>query len=115
LGQVMGIIDGPSQVQKRSPDPSTESSASRVLNDVWEIAEFKRQGYLNNITFADLVKKCYPERLQEGVSQGTPENHHNANSHNVCSGGTLGETIAPTDHPAMPTQPLPHTPPAHLQ
>lgn len=115
LGQVMGIIDGPSQVQKRSFDPSSESLASRVLNDVWEIAEFKRQDYLNDITFADLVKKCYPEQPQEGVS----ENPHNANQQGAGLGvAAIGETsVAPTNStpPTMASQPLSHTPPAHQQ
>jgi DNA-binding IscR family transcriptional regulator len=77
LGQVMGIIDGPTQIPRppRAFDPSTESQASRILNDVWEVAEYKRQDYLNNITFADLVKRCYPELGGEsyaGTLSGIP-------------------------------------------
>ena len=56
LGQVMGIIDGPMQVPKRMFDPATESEASRVLNNVWEVAEYKRQDFLNNITFENMIK-----------------------------------------------------------
>lgn len=110
LGQVMGIIDGPTQLPKRSFDPTSESQASRVLNDVWEVAEHKRQDYLNNITFADLVKKCYPEKPEEKAT----ENPHNANQHGAGLGvAALGETtIAPTDT-ISPT--MPHTPPAHQQ
>ena len=113
LGQVMGIIDGPMQLPKRSFDPTTESEASRILNDVWEIAEYKRQDYLNNITFADLVKKCYPEPPQGG----TQENPHNANQHGAGIGvAGLGETGAPVDTVAPAISPMMvHTPPAHQQ
>jgi len=119
LGQVMGIIDGPMQVPKRAFDPSTESEASRILNDVWEIAEYKRQDYLNNITFADLVKKCYPPSEQGNSSkQGdTQENPHNANRHGAGIGvAGLGETGAHVDTVTSAISPMMiHTPPAHQQ
>ena len=114
LGQVMGIIDGPMQLPKRSFDPTSESQASRILNDVWEVAEYKRQDYLNNITFADLVKKCYPE---SGQQETTTVNPHNANQHGagqVVAG--FGETGAPMDSvPTVMPSPISHTPPAHQQ
>ncbi|MCL2623109.1 MAG: Rrf2 family transcriptional regulator [Planctomycetaceae bacterium] len=91
LGQVMGIIDGPMQVPKRTFDPSSESEASRILNDVWETAEHQRQDYLNNITFADLVKKCYPATGKTGSS----ENPHHANQHDTSSRVVGGENGAP--------------------
>lgn len=56
LGQVMNIIDGPVQSPKRASDAETSSSAVQVLNQVWEIAEQKRQNHLCNISFADLVR-----------------------------------------------------------
>ena len=88
LGQVMGIIDGPIQVPKRAFDPATESEASRILNKEWEVAEYKRQDYLNNITFADLVKKCYPAG-NKGDSQGNP--------HDADQPGTGNGSAAPVD------------------
>ena len=94
LGQVMGIIDGPMQVPKRTFDPTTESEASRILNEVWEVAEYKRQDFLNNITFADLVKKCYPE-TSRGSSQHPA---HNTIPHGESKGVIgFGETGAPVD------------------
>ena len=114
LGQVMGIIDGPMQIPKRSFDPTTESEASRILNNVWEVAEHQRQDYLNNITFADLVKRCYPEK-EEGTSQH--ENPHNANQHGAGFGvAGYGEVVAPlnTVTPAIPPIVTP-TPSAHQQ
>jgi len=113
LGQVMGIIDGPMQLPKRAFDPTTESEASRVLNDVWEIAEYKRQDYLNNITFADLVMKCYPNASQGGMQ----ENPISANQHGADSGvAGFGNIVAPLDviPPVLPPI-LPHTSPAHHQ
>ena len=100
LGQVMGIIDGPMQVPKRSFDLTTESEASRVLNDVWETAEYKRQNFLNNITFADLVKKCYPEMSQGG----TQENPHIPIPHET--GKSVTDTRAPVDAVATPIPPI---------
>jgi len=113
LGQVMGIIDGPMQLPKRTFDPTTESEASRILNEVWEIAEHKRQDYLNNITFADLVKKCYPASAQGD----THENPHNANQHGTGIGvAGFGETGAQVDTVASAISPMMvHTPPAHQQ
>ena len=55
LGQVMNIIDGPVQTQKRSNQGETPSSAIEVLNNVWDTAEQKRQDHLQSVTFADLV------------------------------------------------------------
>ena len=100
LGHVMGIIDGPMQVPKRTFDPTSESEASRILNDVWEVAEHQRQDYLNNITFADLVKRCYPEP-KEGHP---PENPHNADQHGAGISVAGGETGAPV-HAVTPTIP----------
>jgi Rrf2 family protein len=110
LGQVMGIIDGPMQLPKRTFDPTTESEASRVLNDVWEVAEYKRQDFLNNITFADLVKKCYPESSQGGIQ----ENPHRANQLGAdmsVAGGETGApvvTVTPTIPPMMTLTPQTH-------
>ena len=103
LGQVMGIIDGPIQLPKRTFDPTTESEASHVLNEVWEVAEYKRQDFLNNITFADLVKKCYSE-----ISRGGPqENPHNANQHSAgMSVVGIGETGVPVDGITAPLPPI---------
>ena len=72
LGQVMSIIDGPTTPQRRVVDTSSESKASRVLNEVWETAGNKRQDYLNGITFADLVKMCYGNRGESGPSSSNP-------------------------------------------
>jgi len=117
LGQVMGIIDGPMQIPKRAFDPSTESEASRILNDVWEIAEYKRQDYLNNITFADLVKRCYPKSAQGNTSEQSEQGDTLENPHNAGQHGTgLGETGAPIDPVAPAISPMMvHTPPAHQQ
>ena len=115
LGQVMGIIDGPMQVPKRTFDPATESEASRILNEVWETAEYKRQDFLNDITFADLVKKCYPPTAPED----SLENPHNANQPGADPGvAGIGETGAPVDTtvpPVIPSTMMVHTPPAHQQ
>ncbi len=56
LAQVMNIIDAPPN--KRASTLSSESSASSVLNKVWEAAELRRQEHLNNITFADLIRQA---------------------------------------------------------
>jgi len=111
LGQVMGIIDGPTQLQKRFVESNSESQASRILNEVWEIADHKRHDYLNNITFAELVKKCYPNHTAgQGDSQQNP-NH--ANLHNYSSGGVgLGNINSPTHPVTTPIVPstMPHSP-----
>ena len=115
LGQVMGIIDGPMQLPKRSSfDPTTESEASRVLNDVWEVAEYKRQDYLNDITFADLVQKCYPVTPQEGIH----ENPHDATQPGARLGvAGRGETpVAPVNTVTQTMSPMMvHSPSAHQQ
>ncbi|MDR1492843.1 MAG: Rrf2 family transcriptional regulator [Planctomycetaceae bacterium] len=98
LGQVMGIIDGPAQIPKpsRAFDPSTESHASRVLNDVWEIAEYKRQDYLNNITFADLVKRCYPERGNgESVSSVNTDAHSSQEINLIPTANCMPNHVTP--------------------
>ena len=107
LGQVMGIIDGPIQVPKRAFDPTNESEASRVLNEVWEIAEYKRQDYLNNITFADLVKKCYPSSIQDSSERNPCDDDLHGT---VRSDAGFGETVAPLNAvtPTIPTSPMAH-------
>ena len=55
LGQVMNIIDGPVQSQKRMNQNDAPSSAIEILNNVWDTAEQKRQDHLQSVTFADLV------------------------------------------------------------
>lgn len=72
LGQVMSIIDGPTNPQRRVTDPANESKASQILNEVWETAGNKRQDYLNNITFADLVQMYYGNKTPSGSPTANP-------------------------------------------
>jgi len=72
LGQVMSIIDGPTNPQRRVVESSGESKASQILNEVWETAGNKRQDYLNNITFADLVQMCYGSKTPSGSPTANP-------------------------------------------
>ncbi|MDR1960057.1 MAG: Rrf2 family transcriptional regulator [Planctomycetaceae bacterium] len=80
LGQVMSIIDGPTNPQRRMIDTANESKASQVLNKVWETAGNKRQDYLNNITFADLVQMCYGNREKTAPSPANPTFDTGANT-----------------------------------
>ncbi len=59
LGQVMHIVDGPIGGGKRTlTQTGGESAAAKVLNRVWDVAEQRRQDYLNSITFADLIREA---------------------------------------------------------
>ncbi|MCL2118551.1 MAG: Rrf2 family transcriptional regulator [Planctomycetaceae bacterium] len=110
LGQVMGIIDGPMQLPKRTFDPTNESEASRILNNVWEVAEYQRQDYLNNITFADLVKRCYPATKEEN-SQENPPNANQPGAGLSAAGGETSAslvTVTPAMSPIMAITPQTH-------
>jgi Rrf2 family protein len=54
LGQVMNIVDAPVLGGMRT---GGASEAAFLLNHAWNAAEKQRQDYLNNITFADLIKQ----------------------------------------------------------
>lgn len=57
LGEVMSVVDAPASTGKRSSVATTTESASlKTLANIWESAERKRQDYLADITFADLVR-----------------------------------------------------------
>jgi len=56
LGQVMNIIDGPSQISKRGSEKEVTNKVVNLLGQVWNTAEQKRQDHLCSISFADLVK-----------------------------------------------------------
>lgn len=57
LGEVMNIVDAPFSGGKRTlAQNNGETSAATVLNKAWDAAEQRRQDYLNNITFADLIR-----------------------------------------------------------
>ncbi|MDR2757494.1 MAG: Rrf2 family transcriptional regulator [Planctomycetaceae bacterium] len=57
LGQIMNIIETPLNNGKRMLNQTNgESEAAIVLSNIWNSAEKCRQDFLNNITFADLIK-----------------------------------------------------------
>lgn len=56
LGEIMNVIE-PMPINKRAnPSTSSARSPATALNEVWDTAEVRRQEYLNNVTFADLIK-----------------------------------------------------------
>ncbi|MDR1964875.1 MAG: Rrf2 family transcriptional regulator [Planctomycetaceae bacterium] len=66
LGQIMNIIDAPISNGKRTANQTGgESGASVVLNNIWNAAEKQWQDFLNNITFADLIKGATVNRTDQ--------------------------------------------------
>lgn len=72
LGEVMNIVDAPVSGGKRTLSLSGgESSAALVLNRAWDVAEQRRQDYLNGISFADLIRDPSLSHWSTGKQQAT--------------------------------------------
>lgn len=86
LGQVMNIIEGPVPGGKRGTSPTGDATtAASVLNKVWDAAEQRRQDYLNNITFADLIRQAD----LTGSSNAETVHHVHSTGHSAHAGASL--------------------------